>query len=50
MWVHCDICEKGFDSHDGGIIKDGVTYCQNCEEDPDAEPQPTENEEDLEWN
>jgi hypothetical protein len=27
-----------FDSHDGGTIKDGVTYCPKCEElyDPDG--------------
>ena len=30
MMARCDICERTFDSHDGGDIIDDITYCPDC--------------------
>ena len=31
MWARCE-CGKEFDSHDGGSIVNGVTFCPACDE------------------
>ena len=31
MTARCDKCGGVFDSHEGGTVVDGVTYCPGCE-------------------
>jgi len=32
MLAHCDKCDTPFDSHEGGTVVKGVTYCPRCEQ------------------
>jgi hypothetical protein len=34
MITKCNVCDKVFDSHDGGTIRDEITYCPECEKMP----------------